>query len=217
MASWRLMLLLSLLLAGPSWAGDATNQAWRAEYTLDDVRGARTLLLIRSDDRVEYRIAGEPTRVWQRSADGLEHQEIFVDAARVVTYSPGDLRALGRHPRWSLLSSLIEPQVRSRLQSVGSTRGPGGVAQRYQGVLEGERVVLDWLDAPSLPAHYLRGSGPDRVELILQTLAQVPVERAFTATGDFRELDYADIGDMELDPFARRYILQGAGAARSTY
>jgi hypothetical protein len=25
----------------------------------------------------------------------------------------------------------------------------------------------------------------------------------------YRELDAADIGDMELDPFARRYILEG--------
>lgn len=34
-------------------------------------------------------------------------------------------------------------------------------------------------------------------------------DQAFTSTTDYRERDFADIGDMELDPFARRYILQG--------
>jgi len=208
--------LLALCLAGPLWAGeagkkvaDSAAQAWVAEYQLHDAQGDRTLVLVRDENRIEYRIPGEPIRVWQQGSDGLEHREIFPADQKVVVFAPGDLRALGHVPDWAKLSGLVDPALRGQLKEAGSTRIAGEPAQRYRGTQDGEHIELAWLQAPALPAHFRRGAGKGRFELTLRKLERHAAAEAFTATGDFRELDYADIGDMELDPFARRYILQG--------
>ena len=116
-----LQLSVCLLGAGQVWAGPAASAdnngaddttAWVAEYRVHDGQGDRTLVLVRSEDRVEYRIGGEPVRVWKRGADGLIHQEVFVGEGRIVSYTPGDLRALGRNPGWLMLNHVVDPSVR---------------------------------------------------------------------------------------------------------
>lgn len=201
-------------LAGPLWAGGVSAgvgapQALIAEYRLHDARGDRTLLLVRDENHVEYRIPGEPIRAWQRGGDGLEHQEIFPADKTVVVCAPGDVRALGRLPDWAQVSGLVDPQLRGQLERQTPTRIAGESAQRYQGTRGGAHVELTWLPMAALPAHYRRDAGADRFELKLVKLERHPAADAFTATGALRELDCADIGDEELDPFARRYILQG--------
>ncbi|GAB3354012.1 hypothetical protein [Lysobacter tyrosinilyticus] len=213
-----ILLLLCLLGTGPAWAGsgEPAAPAWVAEYRVHDGQGDRTLVLVRTDKRVEYRFAGEPVRVWESGADGLVHREVFVADDRVVSYSPGDLRALGRNPKWSQLSHLVDPALRTQLREQGATNvsaAHDARAHRYGGDLRGVPVRLDWLEAADLPARYRSGKGRAAYVLELRSLEQRPVGDAFTATDGMREIDYADIGDMELDPFARRYIREGAGVA----
>ena len=221
---------LSMLLAcvlsciGPAraGAGDAGSmaataqdgQAWLAEYTLRDAHGERTLVLACDADIVEYRLPGEPIRVWLRGSDGLAHREVFPADARVVEYAPGDLRAIGHAPDWARLRGLVDPGLRERLRTAGVARVDGSEAQRYRGEEGDAKVELDWLQAAGLPARFHSGRGDARIELRLRSLQRLPAAQAFTATGDFRVLDYADIGDMERDPFARRHIHMGAGGHR---
>jgi hypothetical protein len=217
-----LPLLLCLCGAGPTWAGSAPATtppealAWVAEYRVHDGQGDRALVLVRNQDRVEYRLEGEPVRVWVQDAEGLSHQEVFLADARVVSYAPGDLRALGRHPEWASLNHLVDPALVGQLAGQGAVQVRAvrdAAARRYRGQVHGVQTVLDWLDAAQLPAAYRSGRGKEAYVLELRALRQLPVAQAFTATADLREIDYADIGDMELDPFARRYIRQGAGVA----
>jgi hypothetical protein len=79
--------------------------------------------------------------------------------------------------------------------------------------VRGVQAQLDWLEVADLPARYRSGNGRAAYVLELRALEQRPAILAFTATENLREIDYADIGDMELDPFARRYIREGAGVA----
>ena len=60
-----------------------------------------------------------------------------------------------------------------------------------------------------MPARYRRQTAHGFSELTLRRLDRVPAAEAFTSTGGYRELDYADLGDMERDPFARQFIHQG--------
>lgn len=215
----RWAVLLALCLAGPSWAGEAggsasvapasQDQAWVAEYQLHDGQGDRSLVVVRDAHRVEYRVSGEPIRVWRQGGDGVEHRQIFPTDGKVVIYTPGDLRALGRAPDWARLSGLVDPALRGQLKASGAIKVAGEAARRYRGIREGARVELAWLQAAALPARYRLGTGKSRFELTLRKLAQRPTGEAFTRTDAYRELDYADIGDMEMDPFAKRYILQG--------
>lgn len=211
-------LLLCVFGTGPVWAGSNTAEAlaWVAEYRVHDGQGDRTLVLVRSDERIEYRLAGEPVRVWENGADGLVHREVFVADGRIVSYAPGDLRALGRNPEWRQLSHLVDPALRAQLQERGTTKvsaAHDAQARRYRGNVHSVPVQLDWLDAADLPAHYRSGKRRAAYVLELRSLEQRPESLAFTATDGLREIDYADIGDMELDPFARRYIREGAGMA----
>jgi len=214
----RRAFFLLLCVFGPAWAGSsaADAPAWVAEYRVHDGQGDRALVLVRSDDRVEYRLAGEPVRVWENGTDGLIHREVFVADGRIVSYTPGDLRALGRNPGWLQLSHLVDPALRAQLQEQGTTKvsaAHDAPAHRYRGNAQDVPVRLDWLDGADLPAHYRSGKGRAAYVLELRSLERRPENLAFTATDGLREIDYADIGDMELDPFAHRYIREGAGMA----
>jgi len=213
-----LFLLLCVCGSGPVWAGSGTAEAlaWVAEYRVHDGLGDRTLVLVRSDERVEYRLAGEPVRIWEKGGDGVFHREVFIAEGRIVSYAPGDLRALGRSAEWAQLNHLVDPALREQLLEQRTTKvtaAHDARAQRYRGDAHGVPVQLDWLEDADLPSRFRSGKGRTAYVLELRSLERRPAEQAFTATDGLREIDYADIGDMELDPFARRYIRQGAGVA----
>lgn len=225
------MLVAGLLCAGPVWAGageaSADNAslagstaaatepatALRAEYTVRDAQGERRLVLVRTADRIEYRMQGEPVEVWRNTPDGIARLELFAEERRSVAWSPGDLRTVGEMPQWPQLASPIHPELRTRLQRHGEAKAPGATAARYRGQsAEGQPIALEWIEAEGLPSYYRTGQPnakagePGAYELRLRTLERVPAAGAFTATADYRETDYADLGDMELDPFAANYL-----------
>ncbi|QQQ02218.1 hypothetical protein [Lysobacter enzymogenes] len=232
-----LALVLVCALAGPAWAGDAvaTNaapadtvaasatvpdtQALVAEYKVRDARGERSLTLVRSADRIEYRQPGEPAELWRQTPDGIARLELFAAEKRSVAWAPGDLRTTGRMPQWEQLASPINPQLRDKLKRDGSAKVLGLSAERYRGEsAEGQAIALEWLSAEGLPAYYRTGPAKPKAgdtgfyELKLVKLERVGPQTAFTATGDYRETDYADLGDMELDPFAAAYLKRNGHA-----
>lgn len=242
-AALSLSVAVSLAFAGPSWAGGATQdagdasrsttpaaapastpastQALVAEYQVRDAQGERTLVLVRSTDRIEYRMQGKPVEVWRKTPDGIARLELFEKEQRSVSWSPGDLRTIGQKPQWERLGSPINPELRGTLQRHGEIAVLGTVAVRYRGEsAEGAPIALAWIEADGLPSYYRAGKRnakagePGLYELRLRKLERVSKERVFTATTDYRETDYADLGDMELDPFAANYLKQHSGAHR---
>ncbi|ALN59744.1 lipoprotein [Lysobacter enzymogenes] len=232
-----LALALACALAGPAWAGDAAaanatpadtvaasatvpdTQALVAEYKVRDARGERSLTLVRSADRIEYRQPGEPAELWRQTPDGIARLELFAAEKRSVAWAPGDLRTTGRMPQWEQLASPINPQLRDKLKRDGSAKVLGLSAERYRGEsAEGQAIALEWLSAEGLPAYYRTGPAKPKAgdtgfyELKLVKLERVGAQTAFTATGDYRETDYADLGDMELDPFAAAYLKRNGHA-----
>lgn len=212
-AGQRGMTATATPLAGSTAAATEPTTALRAEYTVRDAQGERRLVLVRTADRIEYRMQGEPVEVWRNTPDGIARLELFAQERRSVAWSPGDLRTNGEMPQWPQLASPIHPELRSRLQRHGEAKAPGAMAARYRGQsAEGQPIVLEWIEAEGLPSYYRTGQPnakagePGAYELRLRTLERVPAAGAFTATADYRETDYADLGDMELDPFAANYL-----------
>lgn len=226
-------LALALALAGPAWAGDAATanpapaaidaaiapvvsadaQALVAEYTVRDARGERSLTLARTADRIEYRQPGDPVELWRQTPDGIARLELFAAEKRSIAWAPGDLRTTGRMPQWEQLASPIHPRLRDKLKRAGSAKALGLSAERYRGEsAEGQPIALEWLAAEGLPAYYRTGPAKPKAgdagayELKLVKLERVPAAQAFTATDGYRETDYADLGDMELDAFAAAYL-----------
>ncbi|SDR09601.1 hypothetical protein SAMN05216569_3066 [Pseudoxanthomonas sp. CF125] len=217
-------LLLLALIAGQGWAGDGGSDepgsnttvagdaagdesAWVGDYRIRDARGERELKLVRNGTRIEYRIDGEPIRVWRQTSDGVELRELYPADRRMVVYAPGDLRTLDKVPDWAQLSGLVDPALRARLDNAGNASAFDQPLARYRGAdAQGKHVELDWLPASGLPARYCIGkpdgsrcSGGDVIRL--QGLTQIPVQQAFTPFDGLLEIDHADLGDMEMDAF----------------
>ena len=187
------------LLAGQGWAGEA----WLAEYEVRDHDSSRTLVVVRSEARVEYREDNDaPARLWRRLDDGIERIEVFAGHGAMVVASPGDLRTLDELPEWDALTGILPPARRAELPASGRVRRLGMQATRHVGPgADGGRVVLEWLDAVGLPARYHHGG----YRLRLRALERVDAD-AFTPLAGLRAYDRADLGDMPLDPFARHYL-----------
>jgi hypothetical protein len=211
-------LLFLALIAGQGWAGDGRSNepgpnaltgktAWVADYRIRDARGERGLVMVRDDTRIEYRVANEPVRVWRRTADGVELRELYPAERRMVVYAPGDLRTLDKVPDWAQLSGLVDPALRARLAAAGNASAFAQALTRYRGADgHGKPVELDWLVGPGLPARYCLGEhcGDKRRNddaIRLQALTRTSAEDAFTPIEGLREIDHADLGDMELDAF----------------
>lgn len=191
------------------------GSAWIAEYRLDDARGSRPVTMVRDAGRVEYRPQGEPVRQWRRLADGLELREVLAPSARVVVFTPGDLRALQHEPDWHTLQQWVSPEERRALRPSGQGRfrlatGERVATTRMRGERHGAPVRLEWLVDVDLPVRYRHGRGAQRVELQLLSLRRAPAAGAFTATVSFEEIDYADIGDREHDTSLQRYLHMGS-------
>ena len=203
MPPWCVWLLV--VVAGPLWVGDAwAGDAWMGEYRIRDAQGERELILVRDDTRIEYRVPGQPVRVWRRTADGIELRELYVGDKRMVVYEPGDLRALAYAPDWTQLSGLVDPALRARLTEKGKASALGRPIVRYRGAdAQGARIELDWLPEADMPMRLAMGKSRAGDAIRLQRLERIPAERAFSAIDGLLELDHADLGDMELDPFVR--------------
>ena len=200
-ARWGLLSLA--LIAGQGWAGEA----WVGDYRVRDAHGERALTLVRDDSRVEYRVEGEPIRVWRQTSDGLELTELYPADRRMIVYAPGDLRTMNLQPDWAQLTGLVDPALRTQLGASGDATAVAQPLTRYRGVdRQGTPVALDWLASAGLPARYCTGKhcgsrsrSDDAIRL--QGLTRAPAEGAFTSLEGLLEIDHADLGDMELDAF----------------
>ncbi|MGH8025141.1 MAG: hypothetical protein ACREO0_00295 [Pseudoxanthomonas sp.] len=196
-------------IAGPGWAGDA----WVADYRIRDARGEHSLVLVREDARVEYRMEGEPPRVWRQTPDGVELLELYPADSRMIAYAPGDLRTLNRLPDWSQLTGMVDPVLRTRLAAAGGAEAFAQPVIRYRGAdAQSQPVELDWLNDAGLPFRYCAGKHcdgkrhPATDAIHLQDLKRIPAENAFTSLEGLLEIDYADLGDMESDAFVRKLM-----------
>lgn len=203
----RAAVLCIAMVAGAVRAGPVDDAAWQATYRLHDARGERQLVVVADDDTVELRVAGEPVRVWRRLGDGLEHRAIFAADRRVVVFAPGDLRAVGRMPTWADVRGLVPSAFLAGAASPAGTVD-GHAAVRHRGRDGAVGFDVTWLVDAGLPTRYVR-TGPRPARLELRSLKRVAAPAAFTRDDGDREIDAADLGDEQLDPFARRYIVEG--------
>jgi hypothetical protein len=166
----------------------------------------------RDADLVETRsLNTDEGEIWRRSVKGLIfYERVYHRDRKVVESNPDDLRALHREPDWTKAALLLDPELlATRLTFQGRERLGERVALRYVGAADGVDYEVWWLERENLPG-LIRQRFPER-EVAVRLREAYPLGQApwpHDVSREYASIDYADLGDMESDPFVKR-ILHG--------
>lgn len=221
--------LLALTLAAPVSAHEAHHDHQRASTSVMENSALMPLAarfdlkvnkiqtdwyLWREADSIETAnpVTGQNS-IWQRSGNNdYNYRRVFHNDKRIVEYVPGEIKTRHAEPDWSKLASVVSPQLLTELKRGGSKVMFGQKAVRYSGTLGGQKIDLWWLDQAKLPALLEMRSAGQHMKLTLKEMhGQSPASwpRADDVRiADYSQLDAADFGDMESDPFVARVMAQ---------
>jgi hypothetical protein len=153
-------------------------------------------------------LKGTLDEVWQQDSQGrLSFERVFHAERRVVTYSSGELAALGVQANWAALASLVDARELAALKQVSSSGTGATRTLRLQGQHHGARWRVDWMPALRLPALIERrdNTGFTRIQLIEHaSIARPHWPRHGARSADYLRLDAADAGDMGYEAVMRK-------------
>lgn len=228
-------LLAALLLACPASAHDAVHPAaaaprpatapggpLAARYALQLNAAHTDWYLWRQAEIIETANprAGQGS-IWERVGDaGFHYRRVFHADRRIVDTAPGELKTRHAEPDWEKLASVISPRLLDQLRRTGRAVLFGQPATHYVGTVGDQRIDLWWLESARLPAKLAVLSAGRPMRLTLKALHPGPPTTWPAAwpradeekIADYGQLDAADFGDMENDPFVAR-VMQADGQA----
>jgi hypothetical protein len=206
------MFSLLVVLVAVDARADAELPAVFARFALTRADGhVEHLELVRQHGRIEHRFVERGySELWLRDARGeLEHVRSFPRDGKSVHYTAGDLRTISLAPDWSALSSLLGSAELASLQPSGTERVLDRRRARVlRGSLRTKAARLSWLDDVALPAQLSLGQGKSKVVISLLSVAECTPDLCTRPREELRSLEFADLGDMEYDPFVRRFLAQ---------
>lgn len=168
-----------------------------------------------ADRLVSENLTSRIAEEWQREGATVFLRRAFHDDRRGIEYQMDDLRIAGELPQWTRQALLIDPRVFEALTLQRGFGFPGGQQRRYTGELDGSHWDVTLRIDQMLPVRIERRRDGlvERTELIaLHPLSTAPWQP--TPTDAYVFIDYADLGDMESDPFVQKvHRLQGHGHA----
>lgn len=155
--------------------------------------------------------------IWYRQkGSDYTYRRVFHADRRVVDYSAGEIRTRQAEPDWSKLASVISPQLLKELKRGASATRFGQKAVRYQGKAAGQQFDVWWLEQAQIPASLQISGAGQRMVLVLKELhAAAPASwprASDERIADYGQIDAADFGDMESDPFVARLLHQAGHA-----
>ncbi|ROQ18933.1 hypothetical protein [Gallaecimonas pentaromativorans] len=163
-------------------------------------RGAQTALYSPEHQMAEWWHFEDPKR------PGFSR--VFDQQQRRIDYYMGDLRALGVQAQQEEVESFAARHLLGQLTKQGSS--PCEHAERYQGEINGVSYDLLWSPVLAAPLAIVTRKGEvERRWQADKLLGKDAVNARFATWQRYRETDFADIGDMENDPFLAKMINQG--------
>ncbi|EKE77589.1 hypothetical protein [Gallaecimonas xiamenensis] len=133
---------------------------------------------------------------------------VFAEQQRRIDYYMGDLRALRVKVSQAEVESFATAHLLDQLSPVEGS--DCAQAQRYQGEIKGVRYDLLWSPVLKAPLALSTQLGEQKRHWQARALLDDKAVKArFARWQGFMETDYADIGDMESDPFLAKMINQG--------
>ncbi len=156
---------------------------------------------------------GDHGEIWEQTANGsIQYRKLYHADKTAVEFMPADNATNNVHFDWAKLSSMLSQQELSVLKPVMKTTVLGRSAELREGKTEGESVMVLWLTNENLPASIIRKDKKGIVELRLVEVGPLSdVHRKPIAVEDianYRQIDAADFGDMENDPFVKKVLAE---------
>ncbi|WP_206191443.1 hypothetical protein [Shewanella algae] len=184
------------------------------------------LTLTRFDDTIIYQRSPVSYEAWHKNG---EYVRYFPQEKRSISYRRGDLLALNIHTDLDRQFHLISPAALSQFEKGQSLQDSCFTRQSYSfksksheesheenhshanksAANEPQSLQLSWISELELPAEMTITQGEQRIVYRLSKLTPVSQEGFKRLTSGFQDLDFADVGDSESDPFIAKMITQG--------
>lgn len=181
-----------------------------ARYSVTNSHGdTREMTLIRSQQQVIYQHSTQSFELWARRG---EYVRYFPNERRSVSYRRGDLLSLNMHFNFEQLSHLISPASLKGLQqqTMSSTKKADTCATRqFHGEQSGHQLSVTWIDKLALPQSLIVSDANGSLQYQLVELTPFADNEFSALISGYQDIDFADVGDNESDPFIAKMIHQG--------
>ncbi|CAM3235666.1 hypothetical protein [Shewanella violacea] len=172
----------------------------------DSSKLSHELQLTRYQDTVIYQRSPQTFEAWRRSG---EYVRYFPMDKRSVSYRPGDLLSLNISYDLAQVFHLVSPEIRSKLKQTDDIQHTCLTVESFSGKQAGQEVNLQWARSLELPYRLTIGESEQVLTYQLTQVKPVTPADFKTLTTGFKDIDFADVGDNESDPFIAKMITQG--------
>ncbi|WP_064792004.1 hypothetical protein [Shewanella woodyi] len=162
--------------------------------------------LIKNQHQVIYQTSPQTFEAWDKNGEYIRY---FPEERRSITYRPSDLRSL--NISYDLLQQfhLVSPELKSQLQRGENTQASCFRLEQYSGLQGEQNIKLKWIESLALPYQFSITHARGSVHYQLRDASPMTSEKVNTITQGYNDLDFADVGDSESDPFIAKMITQG--------
>nr|WP_320125224.1 hypothetical protein [uncultured Shewanella sp.] len=207
------LMLSSLVLPNAAMAAQEaqcpTLQAehLKAQYQVTNGKGQQwQMTLIRNGQDFIIQRDGSTFEQWSNNG---EYVRYFPAEKRSVTYRKGDLRALNIQHDRDQLYHVVSPALPTHMTKTQAKQEACFATQGFEGKVNGLESELVWIDAIGLPAEFILGQSQPNLAYKLVGVEPFASDAFVVLTQDYQDIDFADVGDSESDPFIAKMINQG--------
>lgn len=172
---------------------------------------------LREADRVEVRDAGGATgELWERDPSGsLFYSRLFHDQRAQVEFAPTEFQTGTLN--WRKVACLVDPALLgTAFKRRAAARRDGRHIEYYGGGADRARIAVEWRPDLALPRKVRSQTAERTTDMrLLRTWRLTDAPAAMTDPQTllaYRQIDGADLGDMESDPLVKR-VLAASGHA----
>lgn len=181
-----------------------------ARYAVSNSHGdSREVTLIRNKQQLIYQHNPQSFELWDSRG---EYVRYFPNERRSVSYRKGDLLSLNMHFNFEQLNHLISPARIEGLQQRPTSKTnqlDSCITQRYSGEQSGQKLVVSWIDKLELPNSFVVSNANGSMQYQLLELTSFSNNEFSALISGYQDIDFADVGDNESDPFIAKMIHQG--------
>ncbi|MGL4580803.1 MAG: hypothetical protein ACRCVV_12265 [Shewanella sp.] len=179
----------------------------KAQYQVTDGKGQQWKMTLFRNGQ-DFIIQRDAVIFEQWTSHG-EYVRYFPAEKRSVTYRKGDLRALNIQQDRDQLYYVVSPKLPTLMTKTQVQQQRCFEIQAFAGNVNGLESQLLWIDTIGLPYQFTLGTTQPNLDYKMVAVEPFSPDAYSALTQDFQDMDFADVGDNESDPFLAKMIKQG--------